>query len=313
MAKRKKAGKRRPPASSAPDRPTKEKADAVRELPPGELFPPAHLVLARGLGAVVCSPATIVFPLLVVPLIWLGLLAFGFQIFPAEPYQVLAIPPVSSAFDFGVAASMFGLNGAVTLLFLLGITFVRSVVWAVLVGMLDEALEYGSVSMLGVLRGLNAFWGVFLYCCLSIGVMLFGYVLVPGFLGPALGGTASLVVLVGGLYLLTFAPAVSVRFGLPGYEAVARAARGARMPGSVRLLLLAATYFLFSMVLLRVGYPGAGEVTANPTVADWAFVLLATLVHAVFLAAFIQTWRHIEDFVPKRSKLQGKASGRRGR
>lgn len=268
-------------------------------LPPGlDAFPPIRHSLAHGLAATTTSPWLLLGVLLLIPVAWLGLRALGYEMFEAPiMLQLLAIPPVSSATDLYLTQSLFAGGGPAGIVFLLGLTAVRALVWGVIVGVLDEALEYRSISRLGVLRGLNAFIGVLLYCYVSIGVMVFGSV-IAGTLGPGIGSSASILVLVGGLTFLSSAPAVAVRYGVPAIESLQRSIRGARLPGWPKQMMYAVMYFFMAAIVL----PGLGApfppVTANPSIGQVIYVYAGTLVQIVFLAGFIDRWRAIEDYVP---------------
>lgn len=274
----------------------KTKKDVVPPPPPTDPYPSLRVTMARSFAAASSGPVVVLAPFLMVALMWVALLGFGIQVFPSSMVQAMAVPPISSLFDFATSANLFGATGLM-FVFLLGMTVIRAAFLAVLVGMLDEALEYGSVSVLGVLRGVRAFWGVLMFCYLEIGVALIATLLLPQILGPQLANTLSQVALLAGLYFLGFTPAVAVRLGAPAREAVARSVRGARMPGWPRhLLLVVICYFLSLMFGLT--YPDGGLITANPTLGDWLDVLASVFVYMVFLAAFIDRWKAVEPYVP---------------
>src|SRR5256885_5360413 len=44
--------------------------------------------------------------------------------------------------------------------------------------------------------------------------------------------------------------------------------------------------------------PGRATITANPPLTQWIWVLAASVVHVVFLAAFCERWLAVEDQVP---------------
>jgi hypothetical protein len=269
-----------------------------------DLFPPVRHSLAHGLAAASCSPALILFPMLVVPALWFVLRAFGLEVFPPAMVQALSIPPISSSFDLIVATNLFGSSGVEGILFLLGLTVARGLVWAIIVGLLDEAIEYRSVSRLGLLRGLNVFVPVAVYCYVSLGVMLLGNVVVQ-MLGPGIGSSISILSLVAGLLFLGFAPVVAVRSGVSSMEALQRSIRAARLPGWPRHMMFVVLYFFIAAFLFPVFNPDFALVTANPSIGSAAYVFLGTFVNMVFMAGIIDRWRVVEDYVeptPARSR-----------
>jgi hypothetical protein len=281
----------------APAKGNQVKGKVPPPTPGLDLFPPMRHSMAHGFAAASCSPVVLVLPMVFVPLLWLGLRAFGLEVFPPAMVQALSLPPIASSFDLIVSTNLFGTGGFAGILFLLGLTVVRAVVWSVLVGLLDEALEYHSVSRLGLLRGLNAFRAILLYCYVWLGVMLVGNVVV-GLLGPGIGSSVSILSLVAGLMFLGFAPMSAVRSGIPSMEALQRSIRGARLPGWPRQMMFSVLYFFFAAFLLPIFNPGFSTVTANPAPATFAYVLMGTFLNMVFLAAFADRWRVIEDYVP---------------
>lgn len=312
MGKKKRKPKKRPPAEERMfegNRPKPKKSDDAPLPVPGDVYEPLRVTMAHAVAASTAGPLVILAPLVMVALIWVGLLALGTQVFPSSMVQAMALPPLSSIFDLGAAASLFGLSGTWIFGFFIGITLIRALFISLLAGMLDEALEYRSVSKLGILRGINAFPGVLLYCYMGGAVGLIATQVVPQLLGTQLGATLVPVGLVAGIFFLSFTPAAAVRLGVPAREALARAAKGARMGGWQRHLAMAALYYLLSLVI-EFGYPSGVRITANPTLTDWAYVLAAAFLNVVFLAAFIDRWRSIEDYVPRQVRSRPVADKR---
>lgn len=284
---------KKPDAAAPGQRPKRETPPPP---PPIDPYPSLRVTMARSFAAATSGPPIVFAPFLVVALIWVALLGFGMQVFPSSMVEAMALPPMSSLFDFATSASLFGATGLM-FVFLLGMTIVRAAFLAIFVGLLDEGLEYGSVSLLGVLKGIKAFWGVLMFCYLEIGVALIATLLLPQLVGPKIASTLSQVGLLAGLYFIGFTPAVAVRLGVPAREAVARSVRGARMPGWPRHLLLVVICYFVSL-MFGLTYPGGGLITANPTFGDWLDVLLSVFVYMIFLAAFIDRWKAVEPYVP---------------
>jgi len=280
--KRPRAGTSGDGSRVAKPQPKEAAAATPTRLGPG-VFPTFRSSMAGGIVAATASPVVIALPFVFVLLIWLGLQALGLEVFPAAMEQALAIPPVGSSFDFSAAATIYGINGAAFAL-IVGLTIVRSVIWSLLVGMLDEALEYRSVSLVGVLRGLRAFPAILVYDYLSFAIVLIGTFFVPVFLGSSIGQTSTLLSMIGGLFFLAFVPAAAVR-----------------LPGWPRHLLMVVVYFLLSQIVVFLS-PGASQITNNPGIATWAFVLAGTFLNMVFLGALIHRWKAVEDVVPSQAR-----------
>ena len=297
--KRPRAGTSGDGSRVAKPQPKEAAAATPTRLGPG-VFPTFRSSMAGGIVAATASPVVIALPFVFVLLIWLGLQALGLEVFPAAMVQALAIPPVGSSFDFSAAATIYGINGAAFAL-IVGLTIVRSVIWSLLVGMLDEALEYRSVSLVGVLRGLRAFPAILVYDYLSFAIVLIGTFFVPVFLGSSIGQTSTLLSMIGGLFFLAFVPAAAVRLQLSPREAVARSSKAARLPGWPRHLLMVVVYFLLSQIVVFLS-PGASQITNNPGIATWAFVLAGTFLNMVFLGALIHRWKAVEDVVPSQAR-----------
>jgi hypothetical protein len=267
-------------------------SDRMRAASP---YPPFRTTFLRAFRALGASPAILLLPLLFVGGLWIGLVAVGLEVFPRTLVEAMALPPVSSFYtDWIIPASITG-QSLGTLAIIVVITIVRSAVWAVLVGMLLEALEYGTVTMVGVLQGLRAFRTILAVMLASLFAILASIILLPAILG-SIGLLVFTFVLAGGIYLLPFAPAAAVRGNLPPAEAFRRSIRAARLPGP-RHMVLAVLYF-FVVLLLVAFVPGGSIITANPPLAEWIWDLAGTVVQVLFLAAFCERWLAVEDIVP---------------
>ncbi len=275
------------------------------------LFPPLWTTLARSFAAVGTSATLLAGTLLVAPVFWGLLTALGMRWFQAPLMSLAAaLPPVGTQFDYlnaGIAGS-----AGVAFALLFGLTIVRSMVIAILVGMADEAFHYGRVSAVGVIRGLRASGTVLLYAYLNIALVMFGSIVAP-LLGPQLGQIASQGTTIGGLFLFSFVPAIAVRLDVPATEAVARSMKAARMTGWVRHLVLVVIYYFFSVIVLPLLAPANG-ISANPTLIMWVYVLGCGFFHVGFAATFVFRWRAVESLVPAQTARKPRAAqGARGR
>jgi hypothetical protein len=259
-------------------------------------MPPIGRSLGRGLLAVVSSPVLLVVAVILVPASWLGLLAIGFEGSPSRLVDVLALPPISTYFDLGTGASMLGI-GPEFLVFTGVAIAIRSVVYAILAGMIVEVLEDGRVSTFGVLRGIAAFPTVLVVQILSFTLIIAGNLVFP-VLGPGIGFLAFVAALVGGLFFLGFAPTAAIRQRRGVAETIRRSARAAMMPGS-RHLLFCTLYFFVALPVVVGFAPGGGQITANPELATWIFALAVNVLHLGFMAALSYRWIVAEPSVPE--------------
>jgi hypothetical protein len=289
-------------AGSAPPRTRRDRpplsggrlAERMRAPSP---YPTLSSTIGRSVIAAGSSVLLLAAPLVFVGAVWLALVAAGMEVFPITLVGAMASPPISTFFvDVFIPSNVFGPN--VTLLGLgttLALTLVRAGVMSVLVGAALESLEYGAVSLVGVLQGLRAFPPVLVIMLVNLLAILAGGLVLPVILGP-IGQVALIAVLFGSLYLLPMAPAAAVRGQLRAPEALRGSARAARLPGS-RHLVLALLYFFVSLMLVFLE-PGRSLITANPPLVQWVWVLGGTFVQVVFLAAFCLRWLTVGDQVP---------------
>ncbi len=284
------------PETELDDEETVEDGEVV-EYPP---VPGILSALRTGVVAVTTTPLLLAIPFLFVFLLWTILVLLGLQVPPSGLVDAMGIPPISTVFDFGVAQAIFGYApSSLFLAFVIAVS--RAVVLAILAGLAIDVLEGSRPSMYGLLRGIRAIPTVVAVNFLIITATVFGTQLFV-LLGPGLSLLGSLAVLIGGLYFLVFAPASAVREAKGIQESIRRSGRAARLrfPGGSHLIMVM-VYFLVGLPLLLFAagrVPGGSDATANPSVAVWALVLVATFVHMVFLVAFFARFMGIEPEIP---------------
>lgn len=279
----------------------------------GSPLPPVMRSLGRGFLAVAVQPVLLVGVLLIVLLTWLGLLALGFEGAPSRMVDALAMPPISTYFDLGTGASLYGI-GTGFLVFTLAALAVRTVVYSVLAGVVVETLEDGRVSLSGVLQGVRALPTVLIVQAFSFSIIVFGNIVFP-VLGPGIGFLGFVASLVAGLFFLGFAPTAAVRQGRTAMETIRRSGRAALMPGG-RHLLLCSLYFFLALPIVVGFSPGGTDITANPTFGTWAFVFAVNVAHVGFMATFAYRWIVAEPSVPEepiRRRRPAPATPARGR
>jgi hypothetical protein len=290
------SGYRDPRASPAPAR-RRGILDSMfaPRVPGSTSMPRVRTAITRGVVTVLGSPALVVVPALYVLLVWLALIAAGYQGPFAPLANLLALPPIGTSLDASLATSLFGLQGGLfgIIIFLAA----RAVALALLTAAVVEALEEGRVTRAGLRRALRALPVTFAVCIIGVGILTLSSFFGP-LLGPGFGILLQVGALVVGLYLFTFAPIIAVDEGRTMPESLARSVRAARIPGSGSLML-AALYVVPSIaVIVAPGKPG-NLIGVNPTIGAWAFALLIDLLHVALLATFAFRYLSVAHEVPE--------------
>jgi hypothetical protein len=270
-------------------------------------MPSIRRSLARG-GAVVAG--TPVLPIAAVALViaeWLGALALGYEGPFALFVSALALPPVGTSFDASLSTALFGLQGG--FFAILGFVGLRAVVQALVVATAVESLHSSPIGRWTLVRALRALPVTLAVNLAGVGLLTLASILGP-VLGPAFGLLIQMGALVGGVYLLAFAPVIAVDEGRRLSDTMGRSVRAARMPGAGNLTF-AAIYVVASIALLVVpGKPGS-DLGVNPTVAAWVLVLVANLGHLVMQATVAFRYLSVAGEVPEAApKRQPAARGR---
>lgn len=279
-------------------------------------MPPIGRSLGNGLLAVVSSPVLLAIAVVVPLLAWLALLALGFEGRPSLLVDVLALPPISTYFDLGTGESLLSL-GPSFLVFIGVAVLLRSLLYGLLAGMIVETLEDRRISRWGLLRGVSAIPTMLAVNLLSFSLILASNVIFP-VLGPGIGLLAAIGALVGGLFFLGFAPTAAVRQQRGVVESIRRSGRAAMLPGG-RHVLFCAIYFFIALPVVVGLAPGGSEITANPTLSGWIFILAASVLHLAFMAALAFRWIGVEPAVPeepvrrRQAQRRQPASRQRGR
>ncbi|MFL5798570.1 MAG: hypothetical protein ACJ77A_11640 [Actinomycetota bacterium] len=301
-----------PPRAAGPDqRQAPRGAGLFSAFRAPSVYPKLGETLAAGGRAVLGSPVLVGGSMLVVLILWFGMLAVGLGHVPQFFQNVMAIPPLSTLFDLNSVFSSLGLTVAAALI-TLALTAIRAGIWAIVTSLVVERLDTDRVSVAGLRRGFRsapAFLGIFFAQLALIYFSQFLRLL----LGASFGGLAFFGALVGGVYLLAFAPIIVIRDGASARAAMGRSSRAARLPGSrhVGMVLL---YFTGAF-LLPLLVPMSSAFTVNPTLATWTLVLAVTLFHLVSLGGFAYRYGVIEDDVPeappRRARTRPSLLGRR--
>jgi hypothetical protein len=264
-------------------------------VPGSTSMPRVRTAITRGVVTVLGSPALVVVPALYVLLVWLALIAAGYQGPFAPLANLLALPPIGTSLDASLATSLFGLQGG--LFGIIVFLAARAVALALLTAAVVEALEEDRVTRAGLRRALRALPVTFAVCIIGVGILTLSSFFGP-LLGPGFGILLQVGALVVGLYLFTFAPIIAVDEGRTMPESLARSVRAARIPGSGSLML-AALYVVPSIaVIVAPGKPG-NLIGVNPTIGAWAFAMLIDLLHVALLATFAFRYLSVAHEVPE--------------
>ncbi|HEY5906136.1 MAG TPA: hypothetical protein VIX39_10015 [Actinomycetota bacterium] len=257
-------------------------------------MPSIRTSAARGLVVVAGTPVLAVGAVALVVLEWLAALALGYEGPFALFVNALGLAPVGTSFDATLSTSLFGLQGG--FFAILGFVAFRAMVQALLVAVIVEVLRSAPLGRWTLIRALRTLPAALAVNIAGIGLLTLASLLGP-LLGPAFGLLIQMAALVGGVYVLSFAPVIAADEGRRLSDAMSRSVRAARMPGSGNLTL-AAIYVVASIAILVVpGKPGS-DLGVNPTVSAWVMVLVANLLHVVMQAMLAFRYLSVADEVP---------------
>ncbi len=278
MSNRRKKQQRRPtPSYRTPATPTPAPAPRKGVLDsifapraPGALpVPRIRTSITRGLATVLATPALVVAVPLVLMAEWLILLALGFQ----GPFTILG---ATFAIPTGPAAALAPLAG------ITGFLVIHAAFQAIVTTVAVERMRTGSVSSWSVRRGVHV-WPV----TIAVAVVNLGVLIVANFvqlLGGGIGFILAVALLVAGVYLFAFAPAISADEELSLPVTMSKAVRAARLPGSNNLAL-AVLYAVPSFALLLAPLPGS-VIGVNPSVGAWAASIVINVLQMAAVAMF---------------------------
>jgi hypothetical protein len=257
-------------------------------------MPRLRTTFARGVVLVLSTPALVLGVPLVMLLVWLALLAIGFQ----GPFTLLealfAVPPVGTFVDTQLSGQVFR-QGGFAAFGVFGFVFFRSVVLAIVATVSVERLRTGRVTSWAVKRALRVLPTTFAVSFSGLAILIVGNI-VSVFLGPGLGLLAFVAAITAGVYLFAFAPAVAADEDRTLPDTMRRALRVARMPGSSNLWL-AVIYALGSLALLLAAIPG-GTIGVNPSAGAWTISVLINLLHVAVAATFVFRYLSVAALTP---------------
>jgi hypothetical protein len=274
-------------------------------------MPKIRTSITRGVATILATPALVAAVPVVIMIDWLLLLAFGFQ----GPFTILgatfAIPPISTSTDVSLASNIFSPVGATgpgaALAPLVAITVflvVHAAFHALVTTVAVERMRTGAVSVWSVRRAIHV-WPV----AIAVAVVNLGVLIVANFvqlLGGGIGFVLAVALLVAGVYLFAFAPAISADEELSLPLTMSKAVRAARQPGSNNLTL-GVLYAVPSFALLLAPLPGS-LIGVNPSAGAWAASILINVLQmaavAMFAFRYLAIGARVADAAPR--------AGRRG-
>jgi len=272
-------------------------------------MPSIRASAARGLAVVAGTPVIAVGAVALVVLEWFAALALGYEGPFALFVNVMGLAPIGTSFDATISTALFGLQGG--FFAILGFVAFRAMVQALLVAAIVEVVRSAPLGRWTLIRALRTLPAALAVNIAGIGLLTLASLLGP-LLGPAFGLLIQMAALVGGVYVLSFAPVIAADEGRRLSDAMGQSVRAARMPGADNLTP-AAIYVVASIAILVVpGKPGS-DLGVNPTVAAWVMVLIANLLHVVMQSMVVFRYLSVADEVPDAAPRRQAASRSRSR
>jgi hypothetical protein len=284
-------------ARGAPAAPPRRGLFGGMAVPPMDSMPRIRTAFARGLAATWSSPVVVgaVVGWLLVE--WLLVVAAGYP----GPFAALAF--VSAPVPHGTRSDILlfvGILGASRgLLFVFAAGAIHALWFAILSGFAVEAIETGTASRWGAVRGLRAFPVAFALHVIGVPVLFAADIVIQ--LGGQFGLLLQVAIVTAVVWAFGYAPVIAVAERRRLTDVLGRSVRAARLPGSGNLTFAA----IYSLPLFAVwvalqygGVPGA-ELSVNPPASAWAFVVVANLVHVAVLAALALRYLAVAEEVPE--------------
>jgi hypothetical protein len=281
-------------------------------------MPKIRTSITRGLATILATPALVAAIPVMILIEWLVLVAFGFQ----GPFTILgavfAIPPISTFTDWWLGSNLFSSVGATgpgaALAPLAGITaflVVHAALQAFVTTVAVERMRTGSVSAWSIRRGIHVWPVAVAVAVVNLGVLILAFF--AQILGGGIGFLLAVGLLVAGVYLFAFAPAIAADEELSLPVTLSKAVRAARLPGANNLTL-AMLYAVPSLALLFGPLPGS-LIGVNPSVGAWIASILINVLQvaavAMFAFRYLAIGAEVADAPAPRAGRRGWPSHRR--
>jgi hypothetical protein len=271
--------------------------------PGGSPMPKLRTTLARGAVTALSIPALVIAVPAVLLVVWAFVTLGGYD----GPFKLMAftfaIPPVTSAVDpqiYQLAlrpsldASGVGLAAPTLIGVVLAVGF-HGLVQALIATLSVEKLRTGSVSAWAIRRTPRVWLVSAMVGMVCLGMYIAGRILLLLF--GQIGVFLFLAVLVTGVYLLGFAPAIAADEDRRPIDTLVRSVRAARMPGSANLWL-AVGYLFVCAVLLAAPVDGSG-IGVTPTATGWAVVIVWNLMSVIMQSTLAYRYLAVSPEVPE--------------
>ena len=263
-----------------------------RGAPVSSPYPPIRRSIGRAFVAVCSQPVLLGTIFLLVFVVREGLLVLGFPPRTGFFAATLALPPVSAVLDADIARTIFGESTGIIMTPVL--LLVRTLIVAMLTGMVAESVEHGRVTLRGIGAGLRGSPGLLGAAIIGLGAVFIGS-LVVSFTGLGLLGVVGILAVV--LFFLGYAPIVAVRYRKGLTWTVRKAVRAGRIPGSQNAVL-ATIYSVLALLVIVALVPAGSDFDANPAITTWIGILLANVIHVVMLGVYVHRFLWAEGDIP---------------
>jgi hypothetical protein len=263
--------------------------------PPMDSMPRMRTAFTRGLLGTWSSPVLVGSLLAWLLVEWVVAIAAGYP-GPVMFLAHLSAPvPLSTFTDVSISTGILGFRQGLLFVFVTG--GVHAIWFSLLAGMAIEAIESGTVTRWGAIRGLRALPVVFALHVIGVAVV-FAAGQIGTFAGSGLALFVQLAALVVAMWAFAFAPIIAVTEGRRLTDCIGRSIRGARMPGSGNLSFAAIYVVPVFATFVAPGVPGR-LLDVNPPASGWVFVVLMNLLHAAIVGALAVRYLAIADEVPE--------------
>ena len=278
-------------------------------------MPKLRSTIAKGTMTALGIPGLLIAVPVVLLIVWLVLIALGFQ----GPFRALnvtfAVPPVTTFADTQIAgqtvrAPVDATGLSATLPFFGGLAallLVHAVLSAFVATLCVEQLRTGDTSGWALRRALHVLRTTASVGVLGLGLLFAGYVVaaVFGSIGQILGLVGSIAI---GVYLFGFTPAIAADEDRRVSDVLIRSVRAARMPGSANLWF-AIGYVLIALVTVIAPLPGS-EIGITPTITAWVSCILINLFGVLVQAVLVYRYLVVAPEVPEQPPARERAATR---
>jgi hypothetical protein len=262
-------------------------------VPGSTSMPTIRTSITRGVVTVASTPAIVAYAIAAPLVSFLILISLGFEGPMGLMSGTFATAPVGTA--TAAITSGYTFTGKASLYAIFVVIAVQALLAAVAAAMCFEALLEGKIGAGFLRRVPRVFPVVFAVGLASFAALLTALILVRLLVG--IGFAVVIFGLMAAQSWLGYAPAVALAENSAALSAIGTSVRAARVPGTSSLLL-AALYFIGSVAFLLGATRSLGLVDVNPGVEAWAIILVANVLHVMFISTLIYRYLAIAPEVP---------------